>query len=70
MPNNKTIYNNSIHLDCFCADLIEEAAVHFSKNPKKGSNRPTRKRVKFWVENYFVPSLKQAIEDAFENNDY
>ena len=68
MNKQDNIFTNALRLEIFCADLIEDCRDHYEANPPK-SSRTLRDNVEFWVEEFLIPSLEQAIEETFENEE-
>ena len=51
------LYNNSLRLDIFCADILE----HFKEQGKN------REEIGFWLHEKLIPTMENVIEEIFED---
>jgi hypothetical protein len=65
----RTIFDNSLALECMLADIVEDARDFYKQNEKRRAGRKIRECVEFWFENNLVPAFECAIEDTFEDDD-
>ena len=63
--SRNTIFDNTLRLDCFALDIIEQAKDFYAQTP---SGNPVRDRVEHWFEDYFLPAFECAIEDTFKED--
>jgi hypothetical protein len=65
MTDQQNIFNNTLCLDVFCLDLLEQAADYCKGIVRQGT---IREAVENWVEDRLTPALECALDDLFEED--